>query len=99
MGYKKKTCACGCGRVGHFAQYATNACRQKSYRERKKRYADIKAKTVSSWLIDMFGHDACEYLFAELNQIPGYQNNVHLDNALEQLVYLTERKIQEAKIS
>jgi len=95
IGYKKRECACGCGRVGQFEKYATSACRQRAYRKRKKENIDIKAKTVSSWLIDMFGADKCEPIFENLNQVSGDKNCSHIDNALEHLVYLVQDKMRK----
>ena len=95
IGYKKRECACGCGRVGQFEKYATSACRQRAYRQRKKKNIDIKAATVSSWLIDMFGADKCEPIFENLNKISGDKNCSHIDNALEHLVYLVQDKIRK----
>jgi len=93
--YRKKTCKCGCGRVGRFHTYATSACRQRAYRQRQKKNIDIKAATVSSWLIDMFGADKCEPIFESLNKISGDKNCSHIDNALEHLVYLVQDKIRK----
>src|SRR4029450_4785763 len=95
IGYKKRTCECGCGRVGQFQKYATSACRQRAYRKRKKDYITVKAQTVSSWLIDMFGKEKGEPIFAELNHIAGDKNCHHIDNALEQIVYLVQDKIRK----
>ena len=91
--YHKKTCACGCGRVGRFHTYATNACRQRAYRNRKVEHIDIKAKTVSSWLIDMFGEDDCQPIFNHLNEVSGNKATKHIDDALEQLIYLFQARI------
>lgn len=93
--YIKKSCECGCGRVGHFAKYATSACRQRAYRQRKKKYIDVKAATVSSWLIDMFGKEQCEPIFESLNKISGDKNCSHIDAALEHIVYLVQDKIRK----
>jgi len=91
--YRTKKCKCGCGRVGRFHTYATSACRQRAYRQRKKEYIDVKAKTVSSWLIDMFGSDNCQPIFDNLNRVAGDKNCSHIDNALEHLVYLVQAKL------
>lgn len=90
MGYRKKQCDCGCGRVGYFAKYATNACRQRAYRKRKNQTIDGHAKAVSTWLIDMFGEEQCTPIFDHLNQVPGNKNCQHIDAALEQIVYLVQ---------
>jgi len=93
VGYKKKQCACGCGRAGEFAKYATNACRQRAYRKRKVQYIDVKAATVSTWLIDLFGAEDCQPIFDCLNKISGNQNVKHADEALEKIVYLVQSRI------
>jgi len=97
MGWKKKPCACGCGRVGEWSKYATNACRQKAYRRRKNEHIDIKAKTVSTWLIDLFGDEECRQIFDDLNQISGNKNTKHVDDALEKIVYLVQAKLTAAQ--
>lgn len=96
MGFKKKLCACGCGRVGEFSKYATSACRQRAYRKRKNDFIDIKAKAVSSWLVDMFSEDEMKPIFDDLNKISGNQNVKHCDDALEKLVYLMNHKLTAA---
>lgn len=93
----QQECLCGCGRVGYFQKYASNACRQKAYRNRKRNYIDVKAQSVSSMLIDMFGSAACEPIFEALNQISGDKNTMHVDDALEQIIYLTQSQIRKAK--
>jgi len=95
--YRKKTCACGCGRVGRFHTYASNACRQRAFRKRKKSYIDIKAGAVSSMLIDIFGEDICNPIFDDLNQISGDKNTKHVDDALEKLIYAMQHKINLTK--
>lgn len=94
--YKTKECKCGCGRVGKFHTYASNACRQRAFRQRQKKHIDLKAKSVSSMLIDIFGADNLKIVFAELNQIPGDKSCKHIENALEQLVYLIQHEINKS---
>ena len=93
MAFHKKSCACGCGRVGEFSKYSSNACRQRAFRQRKLKNIDIKAATVSSWLVDMFGNDDCQPIFENLNHISGNKNVQYADEALEGLIYLFQAKI------
>ena len=93
IGYKKRECACGCGRVGQFEKYSSNACRQRAFRQRKLKNIDIKAATVSSWLVDMFGNDDCQPIFENLNHISGNKNVQYADEALEKLIYLFQARI------
>lgn len=95
--FRTKQCACGCGRVGEFAQYATAACRQRAYRQRKKEYNTVKAQSVSGWIIDMFGEDDAQNVFSHLNELKGEENIKRATAALEQLVYLMEAKIRREK--
>ena len=95
MGYRKKECACGCGRVGYFSQYATNACRQKAYRRRKRDNVQTKYETLSSFLVDLFGIDDCQPIFENLNQLTGKKNVQFAAEAIEQIVYLTQSKINQ----
>jgi len=97
MGWKKKPCACGCGRVGEWSKYATNACRQKAYRKRKTQNIDVKAQTISSWLVDIFGPENCNPIFADLNEIVGKKNTKLASDALEKLVYLVQSEINKNK--
>jgi len=47
-------------------------------------------------LIDIFGADNLKIVFAELNQIPGDKSCKHIENALEQLVYLIQHEINKS---
>jgi hypothetical protein len=92
--YREKKCACGCGRVGRFHTYASSACRQRAYRTRKISYTNTKAQTVVQWMNEQFGHDKVNPVIDTLSKITGKKNTVHLIDALEQIVYLTELKIR-----
>jgi len=93
---EKVECECGCGRVGHFQKYATPACKQRAYRNRKKAYSTKKIETVSTWLTDMFGFDQVAPIFEHLNQVTGMRNTAHVTTAIEKLVYLSQAAINKA---
>lgn len=84
-----------CGRVGHWHTFCSDACKQKAYRERKREYTDTHARTVSAWLVEMFGENDCAPIWNDLNSITGQSNIKAVNAALEKIVYLTQSKVRK----
>ena len=90
--WKQKPCKT-CGRVGEWSMYCSDACKQKAYRKRKVERMLGNISGVSSMLIDLIGEEDALGVFYRLNQISGKVNQERAGQAIEQIIYSVQAKI------
>jgi len=82
-----------CGRVGVWGKTCSPACKQKLYRKNmeEKRLGSLTG--ISAMLIDLIGEDDAYGVFHKLNEISGKTNQKNAGDAVEQIIYAIQAKI------
>jgi hypothetical protein len=95
--FPRRSCGCGCGKVGRFYFYSSRACKQRAYRNRREQFERVRFHTISTWLRELLGEDETKVIFDHIYQVKGVNNLNHVTLALESIVYLTQSEIRKVQ--